>query len=85
MTEPKSSFPVSALGDAGRAATSHDEAATPPRQGLRDLLLGLGMLALMLSVLAILGRVAEPLNFALAGAVVAIVGAAWLLMGRTGR
>ncbi len=85
MTEPQSSpsaFAPPAVSAHGRPTGALGETAAMPRHGPRDLLLGLGVLSLILSVLAILGRVAEPLNFAVAGLVVAGAGVVWLLARR---
>lgn len=86
MAEPEStSHPIltrPGVGAPGRTYTPLIEAETNNPHGLRDLLIGLGMLALVLGILAILGRVAEPLNFVLAGLVVFVVGAIWLLLRR---
>ncbi|MBA3824854.1 MAG: hypothetical protein H0X24_13285 [Ktedonobacterales bacterium] len=88
MVEPQSSHPLThtpAVGASGRTASPLVEVARANRQGLRDLLLGLVTLALILSVLAILGRVGEPLNFVLAGVALAIFGGGWLVMRHGGR
>jgi lysozyme family protein len=87
MTEPKSSLPVvsPSAGASGRTYVPFVETHTTNRHGLRDLLLGLGVLAVILGVLTILGRVAEPLNFVLATVLLAVVGLTWLVVRRTGR